>query len=312
MKARHIYLLLYLFVTTSVDSFNLFSYVYERCDSNWISFNAKGLQNDLDTRLFGQEIAALLIMKAVSRFMANDNPKKPLVLSLHGPSGTGKNFVTELIAKNIYKKGMESDFVNLFVASNHFTHSNKMETYKSQLKQWIHGNVTQCERSMFIFDNMDKMHPGLIDAIVPFLNYYNKIDGVSFRKVIFIFISNAGAQIITQTALELWKNGQDRTEIKLKDVEKYISESVFNNNSSGFWHSRLIEENLVDYFVPFLPLEYEHVVQCLMALMKANGLPQKRNVARRIARDQIYFPKFERVFSLKGCKGLHNRFCDDV
>ncbi|XP_055369461.1 torsin-1A-like [Betta splendens] len=284
MKARHIYLLLCLFVTTSVDSFNPLSYFYERCDSNWISFNAKGLQKDLDTRLFGQHIAKPLILKTVSGFMANDEPKKPLVLSLHGPSGTGKNFVTNLIARNIYKKGMDSSFVHLFIASFHFPHSSKIETYKSWLKQQIQGNVTQCERSMFIFDEMDQMHPGLIDVILPFLNYYNKIDGVSYRKAIFIFLSTDGAQIITRTALEFQKKGQNRNEIELKDLEKDISESVFNKNS-----------------------KYQHVVQCLMALMEAKGLPQKQDVAERIARDMIYYPTFERIFSSTGCKTMNNR-----
>lgn len=41
---------------------------------------------------------------------------------------------------------------------------------------------------MFIFDEMDKMHPGLIDGIKPYLDYYDKLDGVSYRKSIFIFL----------------------------------------------------------------------------------------------------------------------------
>ena len=41
---------------------------------------------------------------------------------------------------------------------------------------------------MFIFDEMDKMHPGLIDCIKPYLDYYDKLDGVSYRKAIFIFL----------------------------------------------------------------------------------------------------------------------------
>lgn len=59
---------------------------------------------------------------------------------------------------------------------------------QSQLQQWIKGNVTNCARSMFIFDEMDKMHPGLIDSIKPYLDYYDKLDGVSYRKAIFIFL----------------------------------------------------------------------------------------------------------------------------
>lgn len=53
---------------------------------------------------------------------------------------------------------------------------------------WIRGNVSACARSIFIFDEMDKMHAGLIDAIKPFLDYYDNLDGVSYQKAIFIFL----------------------------------------------------------------------------------------------------------------------------
>lgn len=89
-----------------------------------------GLQLDLQTKLFGQHIASRIILKSVKGFMSNDNPKKPLVLSLHGPSGTGKNFVSQLIADNIYKEGMDSSFVHVFTSELHFPHSSHLDTYK--------------------------------------------------------------------------------------------------------------------------------------------------------------------------------------
>lgn len=59
---------------------------------------------------------------------------------------------------------------------------------QDQLQLWIRGNVSACARSIFIFDEMDKMHAGLIDAIKPFLDYYDHLDGVSYQKAIFIFL----------------------------------------------------------------------------------------------------------------------------
>lgn len=59
---------------------------------------------------------------------------------------------------------------------------------QDQLQSWIRGNVSACARSIFIFDEMDKMHAGLIDAIKPYLDYYDNLDGVSYQKVIFIFL----------------------------------------------------------------------------------------------------------------------------
>uniref|UniRef100_A0A8C7WU07 Torsin family 1 n=1 Tax=Oryzias sinensis TaxID=183150 RepID=A0A8C7WU07_9TELE len=205
---------------------------------------------DLENKLFGQHLASRIILKAVSEFMSNDNPKKPLVLSLHGPSGTGKNFVSQLIAENIYKEGMSSKFVHVFTSTSEPTVSSQY-----QLQQWIKDSVSNCERSMFIFDEMDKMDPGLIDSIQPYLEYYDKVVGVSYRKSIFIFLSNAGGEIIVQTALDFWRARRDRKEIDLKDLKTSVSLSIFNNHKSDSFCTTFIYENLVDFFVPFLPLE---------------------------------------------------------
>ncbi|KAM9307291.1 torsin-1A-like [Pholidichthys leucotaenia] len=286
---------------------NVFYYFTECCRPEWIYFNKTGLKHDLDTKLFGQHIASRIILKAVTGFMSNENPKKPLVLSLHGWTGTGKNFVSQLIAENIYREGMDSSFVHIFTSTLHFPHPSQNATYKAQLQQWIKGNVTNCERSMFIFDEMDKMHPGLIDSIKPYLDYYDKLDGVSYRKSIFIFLSNTGGEIIVETALNFWKSGRDREEIELKDLETSLSLSVFNNKESGFFRTSLIDKSLVDFFVPFLPLEYRHVVQCVAAEMKAKNLAPDEATTDSVARDLVYFPKSERVFSVKGCKTIQSK-----
>ncbi|XP_029025406.1 torsin-1A-like isoform X2 [Betta splendens] len=326
MKTSHLYLFLHVLLAggVSVRAFDpvtttvaigvgatlgrmILNYFRESCDSKWIAFNLTGLETDLENKLFGQHIASRIILKAVSGFMGNENPKKPLVLSLHGWTGTGKNFVSKLIAENIYKEGMDSSFVHVFTSTLHFPHPSQYLTYKSQLQQWIKGNVSNCERSMFIFDEMDKMHPGLIDSIKPYLDYYDKLDGVSYRKSIFIFLSNAGGDRIIQTALDFWNAGRNRNEIELKDLETLISLSVFNDNQSGFFHTSLIDKNLVDFFVPFLPLEYQHVVQCALSEMKVRGHEPDFEVAHKVAKDLVYFPKSERAFSVKGCKTIESK-----
>ncbi|XP_026153314.1 uncharacterized protein LOC113124556 isoform X2 [Mastacembelus armatus] len=316
MKSGNKYLLLYIIFITSVvvKSLDPINYEWqqifnshESCDSKWISFNAEGLRADVESKLIGQHIASSIILKAVEGFMSDTNPQKPLVLSLHGPSGTGKNFVSKLIAGNIYKEGMDSSFVHIFISTYHFPHQGHVDLYKTQLQQWIKDKITHCERSMFIFDEMDKMHPGLTDSIMPYLGYHNKLDGVSYRKAIFIFLSNAGGEIITETALKFWKEGKDREEIELKDLETLISATAFNNNNSGFWHSSLIDRHLVDFFVPFLPLQYGHVIICAMATMKARGQKPDQNKAHKLAKDLEYFPKFWEVFSARGCKTVEAR-----
>lgn len=63
----------------------------------------------------------------------------------------------------------------------------------------------------------------------------------------------------------------------------------------------------MDFFVPLLPLEYKHVVQCIIAEMKAREMKVDEKVADQVAKDLIYFPKSERIFSIKGCKTIESK-----
>ena len=41
---------------------------------------------------------------------------------------------------------------------------------------------------MFVFDEVDKLPHGLLDVIKPYLDYYEKLGGVDYRKAIFLFL----------------------------------------------------------------------------------------------------------------------------
>ncbi|KAM3599241.1 uncharacterized protein V6R79_002390 [Siganus canaliculatus] len=330
MRVTHLYLLSYVFLTACVLlnvsaepatviagvvgtaavvyvlGPKVWSHYHESCDTNWINYNATGLHVDLRDKLVGQHIASNIIMRAVDEFMRN-KPRKPLVLSLHGWTGTGKNFASQLIARNLYKKGVDSSFVHLITPELHFPHSSLINNYKSQIHQWISGNISQCEQSMFIFDEMDKMHPELIESIKPFLRHYTTSSRVSNQKAIFIFLSNAGGQRIVQTAFSFRKEGRNRQDIELDNLEVLLSLTKYNKMKSGMWPSSLIDTGLVDFFIPFLPLEHQHVVQCALASMINKGHWPNVKVAEQVAQELVYFPKSDRMFSIKGCKTIDSK-----
>ncbi|XP_068104942.1 torsin-1A-like [Hyperolius riggenbachi] len=266
------------------------------------NINVTALQEDFDDRIFGQHLAKRVILKAVPGYLRNKNPKKPLVLSFHGWTGTGKNYISQILTRHIYPEGQNSKYVHQFVSTLHFPHSNLVPKYKDQLQMWIKGNVSKCERSIFIFDEVDKMHPGLIDTIKPYLDYNDVLDGVSYQKAIFIFLGNAGGEFISQLALDFWKSGKKREEIKLSDVEHHLSLQAFNTKDSGLWHSSLIAKNVIDFFVPFLPMEFEHVKMCVRVELRHRGYDVDEEVVDRVARDMTYYPKEEKIYSVKGCK----------
>jgi hypothetical protein len=41
---------------------------------------------------------------------------------------------------------------------------------------------------VFVFDEVDKMPAQVLDALVPFIDFYERVDGVDTRRAIFIFL----------------------------------------------------------------------------------------------------------------------------
>ena len=61
------------------------------------------------------------------------NPK-PLVLSFHGSTGTGKTFFRSILSKMLFQKGVKSDYVHIFYVSLDFPDSSKVAEYKVSIE----------------------------------------------------------------------------------------------------------------------------------------------------------------------------------
>lgn len=112
----------------------------------------------MEEKLFGQHLATEVILKALTGFKNNKNPKKPLTLSLHGWAGTGKNFVSQIVAENLHPKGLKSNFVHLFVSTLHFPHEQHIKLYQARncypvlwllRLVWVTGSLTPASVSFF-------------------------------------------------------------------------------------------------------------------------------------------------------------------
>ncbi|XP_007434513.1 prosalusin, partial [Python bivittatus] len=266
-----------------------------------------GLECDLALRLVGQPLARQLVVRGLREFVQDPDPAKPLVLSFHGWTGTGKTFLSSLLVQHLFRTGLQTAYVHRFSPLVHFPHAEHLEQYKDDLRSWIQGNLTRCSRSLFLFDEMDDLHPGLIDVILPFLGSSWVVFGTNYRKAIFVFISNTGAEQINRIALDLWRARRDREEVGLQDLEPAILEAVSKNPQSGFWKSGIIEQHLIDIFVPFLPLKRHHVKQCVVNEMASQGLLPRPEVVDGVADSFSYFPKEEKIFSSTGCKTVASR-----
>ncbi|KAM4850234.1 prosalusin isoform X1 [Urocitellus parryii] len=266
-----------------------------------------GLECDLAQHLAGQHLAKALVVKSLKAFVHDPSPTKPLVLSLHGWTGTGKSYVSSLLAHYLFQGGLRSPHVHHFSPIIHFPHPSNIDRYKKDLKNWVQGNLTACGRSLFLFDEMDKLPPGLMEVLRPFLGPSWVVYGTNYRKAIFIFISNTGGEQINQVALEAWRSRRDREEISLQELEPAVSRAVLDNPHHGFWHSGIMEERLLDAMVPFLPLQRHHVRHCVLNELAQLGLEPRDEVVQAVLDSTTYFPEDEQLFSSNGCKTVASR-----
>lgn len=227
------------------------------------------LQEMMENKLFGQHIVLKTVPSVIKNHLAKHDPKKALVISMHGSTGIGKTYVTELIADYIYgSQGSKSPFVHTFLGED-FRDPRKLEDYKKLIKDKVVSSTELCGRSLFIFSEIETMMFGVLDVLKPYLDYSKYVDKVNYRKHIFIFLSNIGGGKIEQVTVENMRSGAPRSSISRRKLEEVLSQRSLM--TGGFEKNHLILSGLVDFFVPFLPLERFHVQQCVLEELRSRG-----------------------------------------
>ena len=284
--------------------------VMECCTATYVNPNMSKFHSELALNFYGQHIAKKTVFNAVRAHIKNRHPQKPLVMSFHGWTGGGKNYLARMLVRSIYTKGEKSNFVHVFNSEVHFKHAHLVPMYKDQLQTWIQGNVSRCGHSVFVFDEIDHMPEGLVDALKPFLEAQPLFDGVDYRRSIFLFLSNTGAAPIVEYCLKVWNEGRSRESISLAEMQELLIKSAYNQKS-GLRLSGIIDRNLIDHFVPFLPLEREHVKKCIQDEINRNIFENTdiyyeddESLVNDILNELLWFPKELKLYSKSGCKKI--------
>ena len=114
----------------------------EYCDSPyWVLNNVTKFEDSFDKHVFGQHIVKEMVSKQLRAHLRDNCPQKALVLSFHGWTGTGKNYVAKFIAESLFKKGLKSDFVKIFISTVNFPDHSKVDIYKIELQKKIMDTV---------------------------------------------------------------------------------------------------------------------------------------------------------------------------
>ncbi|XP_004530437.1 torsin-like protein [Ceratitis capitata] len=284
----------------------------ECCNERYIPGNINKLKSMLADRLYGQHI---VVQQLTSALEAHFNPKsssrKPLVMSFHGTPGTGKNFVSDMIAEALYENGVKSRFVHKYMGRLHFSLEKQVDYYNHRIFKDVVEGIRDCPRSLFIFDEVDKMPSGVFESLAALVDYNALPDNLDGSKAIFIFLSNtAGVQISDQLA-KLLMNGVLRDSIKLSSFEQILEKASYNLEG-GFKKAGLIEQHVIDHYIPYLPLEKQHVRQCIAAEFRKWGRNPDENVIDSLLQDVITYDRGYGLFATSGCKTIEKKVATEV
>jgi hypothetical protein len=133
--------------------------------------------------------------------------------------------------------------------------------------------------------------------------------------------------------------GLERNSYEIKPFENAIQEAVYYNKGKklksifqqqpfhvislhiflehderGLWHAAIVDSYLIDFYIPFLPLERTHIKMCIKAELTKYEFEDKESYeklhlkkdAEQIADELKYEPAGFNKYSSSGCKRVPN------
>ncbi|KAI6658545.1 Torsin-1A-like [Oopsacas minuta] len=298
-------------IATNLIGSLLYCNYKECCDEPWTTGNITNLTQSLNERVYGQHLVQNSVPNLIRGHLTNESPRKPLVISFHGWTGTGKTWVSKLIAENLFKKGLNSKYVVFIPVPLWFRDPSKTREQSEKLHHTIESTLARCKHSLFIFDDIKSMNPQLLDELLPYLNYPPPMDGIDYTRAIYILLSNAGATKINDFTVDQFRDGRDRSSIRMNEMHNIISDAI-HREDGAFKDTELVSRQVIDASIPFLPLEKAHVRKCIERAIIDRGSIPIDSLVEKVLKDIRFVPEDLERFSESGCKRLDEIITDFI
>ena len=265
------------------------SFVQQSPSSQCVDYiDVDSLRHELQNRVHGQHIAVNVVVERLEEFTSALD-RRQLVMSFHGWTGIGKNFMSSIIAQYLPPANVHKLIIPL-----HFAQGTENEAVL--LLEWILSNISSpsCGLHLFIVDEIDKAASSLVRSLRDTLSELSLQSDTSSRAV-FLLLTNDGASEINTAVTEVLMNGGSREDLGYVDLVPHLHSE---------WYTELASAKLIDQMVPFLPLERQHVVQCVESELKQRQVYTTQRLIDNIVNSLSYFPKSLSLFSSSGCRRI--------
>ncbi|HSX38671.1 MAG TPA: AAA family ATPase, partial [Chlamydiales bacterium] len=233
------------------------------------------LENHLQERVIGQELAVASVSQAIRRSRAGlSDPNRPIGAFLFlGPTGVGKTELVKALAEQLFDK--EDAIIRIDMSEYMEKHSvsRLIGSPPGYVGYEEGGQLTEALRrkpySVVLFDELEKAHHDVFNILLQIFDEGRITDGkgrkVNCKNALFIMTSNLGSDLL----LQKMQTKKEWTKEELLDTLQPVLRSTFRPEFL----------NRLDEILPFLPLKLQDM-ETIVSL-------QLKRVAYRLAERQI-------------------------
>ncbi|KAL7376638.1 hypothetical protein ABVT39_012460 [Epinephelus coioides] len=291
-QSRAKYCLYLLFAIVFIQVYN----AIENLDDHVLRYDLEGLEKTLRREVFGQQGAVEGLLSHLKDYLSTYVHNKPLVVSVHGPSGVGKSHLGRLLAGHFRSVVGETLVLQYYVLHHCPQEADALQCARD-LSAVISEMVERAEEEekipLFIFDEAEHMHNEILDALQQLMATKQSNE---YLNAIYLFLSNLGHAHITKHMLHnsssiSTASGRHSNLVKeLTPILRNILEKL---------HSLWTEADLL----PLGLLEKGHVMECFLDEMTREGFYPDHTNIERLAGEITYYPEVGGYeYSQTGCK----------
>jgi hypothetical protein len=206
-----------------------------------------------------QDNAVQHVSDIIAEWSQQIHPSKPLVLVLFGPAGCGKSLLIEKLGTSLFWKlpGAHQVPGLLRLDMSHEVQADN-EFLRDELLPAIAQQLYYCPSSLIVLDGLQSftilslLSPYLTSAKPESLAGYT----VDFRRAMFVFTTQLGSPILTETYHQYLSNGNTREFFSGADLSPFTSQPDFSSLKP------------IPALIPLLPMSQREVISAYSYLLE--------------------------------------------